>query len=278
MRKNNSILGNIGLVLGSMLIVVAAFFSMIFVTMLFGKSSIITNDFLLEAIPRIVVAVALIILFKATNLEIEMGFKWKHFIKGCLLGWLLFIDSAGNLYAAINQVNWKEAMTPDVKEYIYFCLYVFGIALFEEVAVRGVVLNQMLKRWGNSKIGIYAAATVSSLIFGLWHLINLADCPWLIVTTLTQIVYAFFLGIFLAAIYLRTKNIWTVVFLHALVDFTGCFGELFDENIRQNLVDDISISSGIATVIELSIFLVLGLFYLRKVEVERGRRYVMRIK
>lgn len=64
MRKNNDIVRNIGLVLSSMLIVVAAFFSMIFVTMLLGNYSIITNDFLLEAIPRIAIALILIILFK----------------------------------------------------------------------------------------------------------------------------------------------------------------------------------------------------------------------
>lgn len=277
MKRRNGWLGNIGLMLSSMLIVAGVFAGMILLTILCMHIPGM-HEYLQQGIPRIVVAIVLLGIFKVRYQEITIGFKRKNLLTGILLGWLMILYSIENIYIARSQVNWEKALSPQLWDYIFYTIYIMSIALFEEAVMRGVILNKMIQKWGRSKLGIYMAAIMSSLIFGLWHLINLFDAPWLVVTTGAQVIYAFFIGVFFAAIYLRTKNLWTTIILHAIVDFTGCYGELFDETIRQNLISDMSLQSGIFLVFRLSIFFIIGLFYLRKVKEKRGISYTFNLK
>ncbi|MHB8065607.1 MAG: CPBP family glutamic-type intramembrane protease [Ruminiclostridium sp.] len=63
-------------------------------------------------------------------------------------------------------------------------------------------------------------------MFGLVHLLNLAksfSSADISVDTISQIFYAAFLGIFFAAIYFRTRNLWISVLFHSLFDIAdGC--------------------------------------------------------
>lgn len=277
MKRRNGWLSNVGLMLSSMLVVAGTFAGMLLLTAICMNIPGM-HEYLQQGIPRIVMAVALLMIFKARNPEITIGFQEEHLAKGILLGWLMIIYSVENMYIAKSQVNWEEALSPQLWDYIFYTIYIISIALFEEAIMRGVVLNKMMNKWGHSKLGIYMVAIMSSLIFGLWHLINLVDAPWLLVTTGAQVIYAFFIGVFFAAIYLRTKNLWVTIILHAIVDFTGCYGELFDESIRQNLVEDMALPSGVFLVCRLSIFLIIGLIYLRKVKRQRGISYTFNLK
>ena len=60
---------------------------------------------------------------------------------------------------------------------------------------------------------------MSALSFGLAHLGNLTHQP--LNATLFQVYYATAIGIFFAAIYLRTGSLWWTIILHCLVDFAS---------------------------------------------------------
>lgn len=278
MKKNKDWKDTVGLVVASILVMGIVFSGMIGLMKLLVSLDISHNGFFLQGVPRVIATLILILVFKVWNRDITLGLRRKNLFKGIFLGWLLIIFSFQNIYFALLGVDWNKALSPSLWDYICYIIYIFAIAFFEETLVRGVILNLMYDKWGRTKSGIYMAAIMSGLVFGAFHIINLLDCPWLIVTTITQVIYATFIGVFFAAIYLRSRNLWVVIFLHAIVDFTGCYGELFDINIRQNLIPDISVSGGVYTVIKFSVFLILGLFYLRKVKPERGIRYIMRVK
>ncbi|WP_198283747.1 CPBP family intramembrane glutamic endopeptidase [Clostridium cellulovorans] len=79
--------------------------------------------------------------------------------------------------------------------------------LFEEVLCRGVILTVMLRKWGNSKVGIYLSVITSSLIFGTAHIANFLSNRSLLLATVTQITFAFFIGVFFATCFLRNKTI-----------------------------------------------------------------------
>ena len=61
---------------------------------------------------------------------------------------------------------------------------------------------------------------MSSLIFGFMHVTNIITMGQPVNQTIVQIIMACFMGMGLGAIYLRTNNIWTVVFLHFFYDFS----------------------------------------------------------
>ena len=97
---------------------------------------------------------------------------------------------------------------------------------------------------------------------------NLLDKPWLVVATWTQVGYVFIVGFMFAAIYIRTKNLWTVIFFHALFDITGCLDNLYIREINEKISPDISVMEGIMTLLPFLIFLVAGMFYIRKEKLE----------
>ncbi|KEK23630.1 CPBP family intramembrane glutamic endopeptidase [Bacillus gaemokensis] len=68
--------------------------------------------------------------------------------------------------------------------------------IMEEVIFRGFFLNRMAFKWG-----IKRAVIVSSLIFGLGHF---------------DVVGAFVFGVVMCLLYIKTKNIWTNIAVHAL--------------------------------------------------------------
>ncbi len=97
----------------------------------------------------------------------------------------------------------------------------FGTALYEEVGYRGFLLVQFWKkmedRTTNRALQISLALIVSQTLFTLLHV------PWKVlnqgwtVTVLTDLLFSVFLnGIIYGILYLRTENLFFVMFVHAL--------------------------------------------------------------
>ena len=94
------------------------------------------------------------------------------------------------------------------------------VGLVEETVFRGMILYALLRAWGDTKSGILKAALISSVLFGLVHAPNvLFGTPLL--TMLAQLGYAFLLGLFFAALLLRSGSIWVAVVAHGLIDAVG---------------------------------------------------------
>lgn len=96
------------------------------------------------------------------------------------------------------------ALLPDVPN-VYgrgvwaFLTLVVMAPLFEEVIFRGIILES-----ARMKYGVMGAWLISSLIFGIVH-----GHP-------TVIVNAFFIGLILGFIYLRSGSLWSSIILHAI--------------------------------------------------------------
>jgi uncharacterized protein len=88
------------------------------------------------------------------------------------------------------------------------------IGFVEEVSFRGLILQALASR------GVWRAAVISSILFGLMHLQNLLFGADLVATVL-QIAYATAMGFGFASVTLRTGSIWPLVAIHALIDFAG---------------------------------------------------------
>ncbi len=92
-------------------------------------------------------------------------------------------------------------------------IYVAG-GFMEEAVFRGLVLRTLLSQ------GLVRAAILSSMIFAAVHLLNLAAGANLAATIL-QVIVAFLMGLAFVAPLAVTRNIWPLIFIHALSNFGG---------------------------------------------------------
>jgi len=86
------------------------------------------------------------------------------------------------------------------------------VGFVEETYFRGMMLQVLLRR------GPWQAVIISSLLFGIMHLLNVAGGANL-VATLLQVVYAVAIGLMYAALALRTRTILPLIVIHGLTDF-----------------------------------------------------------
>lgn len=142
-------------------------------------------------------------------------FRKENFGKGLLLLWPALLFLLANL------------LTPDtfsdrgvVAETLIMVVITNMITgVYEEVVMRGMLLGHMMQHWKDDEHKILKSVLTTSVLFGVVHLGNLAQAP--LGPTLFQVVYATVFGLLFAATYLRTKNIWSCVLIHGLVDVSG---------------------------------------------------------
>ena len=93
------------------------------------------------------------------------------------------------------------------------------VGLFEEMAFRGVVFLGILRKNPEDRLWAFTSIAISSVVFGLVHLINIFESSPIAV--LMQIGYSALIGAMCAVILMKTANIWLCVFIHGLYNFCG---------------------------------------------------------
>lgn len=203
----------------------------------------------------------------------QIGFHKKNIGKGILLGWLSILYGMINLINGLLTTESLDLTLFISPEIVYFTLHMFFIGLYEELLCRGVLLNIMINKWGHIKKSILKSVILSSVIFGSLHFLNLLNLlvspnPELIVDTLSQVIYATFVGIYFACVYLRCKNIWPVIIFHALFDWCTLLFEKFSTASTANVMYNFPIPPALLNVLIALPLALAGLFLLRKVKPE----------
>ena len=101
---------------------------------------------------------------------------------------------------------------------LLFCGANFAVGFFEESLCRGMVLGLFYQRFGASKMGVYKAVIGSSILFGSAHMIHYCLGHSSFIATITQVIYATFIGVFMGAITIRTKSLLPAVIFHGMID------------------------------------------------------------
>lgn len=102
-----------------------------------------------------------------------------------------------------------------------------GIGFCEEIYFRGIICNLWLKK------GEKTAIVVSSVLFSVCHLMNLAGGAD-IIGTILQICFAFVYGVVFALIFIVCHSIWPCIILHALHDFCSFISA--ERNVLENII------------------------------------------
>lgn len=141
--------------------------------------------------------------------------KQEKVTKGLYYG-LFFIIASSFTFLIFGLANGAIFAGKPVVNLLIGCFLV-GVA--EEFLCRGWLLNEFLERYGDTKKGVWFSIITSGIIFGLIHLGNIANAGQSVATTITQVINAAGIGVVFGTIYYKTKNIWSVIILHALWDF-----------------------------------------------------------
>lgn len=95
-------------------------------------------------------------------------------------------------------------------------IYYIGVAIVEELYVRGLLLNLIEKLCCKRKNNTIIAIILSSVIFGLGHIFGVLGQPILII--ITKVIWTIAMGMYFGIIYKKTNNLWLPIILHFIID------------------------------------------------------------
>lgn len=202
---------------------------------------------ILDIVFKIVVGIVTIVLLKTVLKVDKIGFTKKGIIMGTFIyGAMCWIYIILNYIAGISEIDrtFIEAM-PYLILFFFMCL---GIGFVEEMLFRGLILNYLRKVLENKKYGIILAVILSSLIFGGCHLFNLISRPHMVVSTITQVIYASIIGAYFAVVYIKSGNILSPIILHTIFDFVYYIWHAFSNEAIISANIDTTILSGVISI------------------------------
>lgn len=185
----------------------------------------IENYYGVEAICKVAIsAIPLLLMFKWGYLK---KVKVRKVLLGFVLGAITFLFFMPNLLI-LTMVN-ETFYSVNTNGVIAAVLASLSIGLIEESAIRGVLLPFLCEKWGKKRHGYLKATAASSFVFAILHLSrsvgyfvknNTLPMKYFL-DNMYQVYYTFCFGILMAAIVIKTKNIWGVVFWHGVCDFAA---------------------------------------------------------
>ena len=215
---------------------------LLYQTLFYGKY----NTMFISELVILLFALIMLLLGKRLSILKPCG---KSIIYGIKRGIPIFVVSLISLMSSVTGIMGENLNIPNL---ISLIILAITIGMAEEFFFRGFIQGEIVDAYGKSRKQVIISVVVSGVIFGLVHLTN-ALSGQDIITTLMQVLQASSLGILLGSIYFITKNIWTVVFLHAFYDFAIMLSEV-------NSYKDCINSTDISTVM-LIFTLVVSLIY-----------------
>lgn len=194
-----------------------------------------------EAVLAIMVLVVMLLfknsyVFTQKKESLKTGlFYGLFYLIGSVLFLLFFGVLAGGFKSGLTLVN-----------LLLGCLL---IGICEEFLCRGWLLNEFLERYGDTKKGVWYSIIISGIIFGLLHISNIFSMGQAVSTTITQVISATATGILYGLIYYKTKNIWSVIILHGLWDFSLFLGDVAPITEAEEIISGFSVIGVLFTIL-----------------------------
>lgn len=130
----------------------------------------------------------------------------------------LIVLSTANLW---NGVVFKQAFLDSV----LFVVCMVFIGFLEEVIFRGFLFKAL------SRKSIRSAMLISSVTFGMGHIVNLLNGADFL-PTLLQIGYATAIGFLFTVLFIKTKSLWPGILAHAVINATSLFAVEGDGSVQ----------------------------------------------
>ena len=190
-----------------------------------GIAKVITLPILL------VLSVILFLFIKRNNLTEKYGFCKADIAASKMLFYIpVIILLTANMWHGF-RVNMS------LLETILYILSMLCVGFLEELIFRGLLFNAMLKNGKNSAI------IVSSVTFGVGHIINLINGSGAeLLPNLLQVVYAIAVGFMFMMIYYRTKSLLPCIITHGVFNALSAFANETGLTSKEQIISCILIT------------------------------------
>ena len=232
---------------------------LLYQTLFYGKY----NTMFISELVILLFALIMLLLGKRLSILKPCG---KSIIYGIKRGMPIFVVSLISLFSSLTGILGESLNIPNL---ISLIILAITIGMAEEFFFRGFIQGEIVDAYGKSRKQVIISVVVSGVIFGLVHLTN-ALSGQDIITTLMQVLQASSLGILLGSIYFITKNIWSVVFLHAFYDFAIMLSEV---NSYKDCINSTDIST-VMLIFTLVVSLIYVVIYLVGAYLNLQKRHV----
>lgn len=160
-------------------------------------------------------------LIKVIGIWDGAGFEGKAFWTGMLYGIPFFVIGIASIFVSNIGLDLEQLSFLGVPHLIIFTINMILVGANEEIWMRSFVLNLLISKYGRERKALLKAIIVSAVIFGLIHIPNLFFMEPL--TVLVQVINAMSAGVLFAVIFIKCKNIWAGIIVHAIVDWCSLF-------------------------------------------------------
>lgn len=187
-------------------------------------SSTIGIEKSLTALLAIIMTLFLYLWINKMNLKSKYGLVYPSVSAGRLFYYVpLIMIVSVNLWSGI-QLNYS------VIESVLFVISMAGVGFLEEIIFRGFLFKALCKD------GLKQAILISSMTFGIGHIINLFTGAELF-STLLQIAYAISIGYLFTILFLCTDSLIPCILTHSAVNSLSCF--ISEQSIMLEIVSSI---------------------------------------
>ena len=199
-----------------------------------------------------------------------LSIYWRHFhpeFEGNLKGgsqvgkWVIFGIVAAFVFTLVDIIQANGTTTVGFPG-IVNVLAAFMAGICEETIYRGIGTSYLMRQWRDEK-KIIPAMIITSAVFGMIHLVNLATGSPLVMV-LPQVINAGVMGMLLCAVYLRSGNLIPVMVLHTLNDFGKfMFVDIIEEGGGFSETTTLSSADWISLAVSMIVYLGIALYLVR---------------
>lgn len=170
---------------------------------------------------------------------------------------LLLLLAASNVF----ELDYSQVSPIDLS---LLFLSTLSIGLFEEGAMRGLLQSYLIRHFYRKHFGILTGVLLSSLLFGLLHLVSFNQG---LAEEFMQVCIATYIGVMFGALLLRTGRLYPIAVAHGLFDFFSGLDEL-KNSAEPALPPDPSFAHYVITLLALSPILFFGIYHAQRVTVD----------
>ncbi len=161
-------------------------------------------------------------------------------------------------------LNFSSAVSYNFVDVLGLSFYCFTIGLTEEFLCRGWLLTEFIERYGYDYKHVKLSILSSAIIFGCMHFTNIF-AGQTVFETVMQVIQTAGMGYLLGTVFYRTRNIWSVVFIHAFYDFSLMLTDIGQYAVCTSTgVTESNLTTILVSVLLAVIYLALGEYNLRK--------------
>lgn len=158
----------------------------------------------------------------------DLGFRKKGLVDGLkkygIIGVLVTAVGFLAFYVGLSPFDRQPSIE---KVLIEGVVYYIGVAIIEELYVRGLLLNLIEKMLIKSKNSTLIAVVLSSVIFGAGHIFGVLN--QLLLVIVSKVVWTIGMGMFFGMVYKKTNNLWLPIMLHFMINVCAlpyCFSSI----------------------------------------------------